>query len=611
MSIKKTIFFVVFGGCFLLQYFLPLYSAAAELSEKQRVLANKYIQLEQTLSRMSMATSKTDPKRAALLEKVLLLSKEKLVGSRLENIVVLLEKKRLGDSALGQNEVGKDIAELLQLLESDNKKDVNALKREQLQKLIKELTDLYNKQRINAQRTASQDKENLEPITDEQEKLRRLTDEIRKRLDEQEGRTNNPNDNKENQADKQNENESGKSDKSKEDQSNKPNDNKSDDSKESLSGKPNDNKSDDSKESQSGKPNDSKSSDSKEGQSSKPNDSKSGDSKEGQSGKPNDSKSSDSKEGQSGGEQNSNDLNEDEGNDEKDSNEDSDAENSPQRDLKKASKHQQQAKKNLKENNKNQAHSDMDAAAADIIKAKEKLIRMLRQLREEELMQTLEKLNTRFKRMLQMEQSIRSQTEVLGNEVKLIGADSGEMRQVKIRADKLGEDQGNVMNDADAALMLLREDGTAQAMLESLLQVRFDVEEAKSRLEKMEIDTVTLEIEDAVITALKEMIEAVEEAIKESKDRLDKMKDEPQPNPQGEQKEPLIQLLAELKMIKSMQSRVNERTERYEKLTTKKLRDEPKADLEPIRKSVEELTRQQNRISKILHDIKVGKTGKK
>ncbi|MDR2172083.1 MAG: hypothetical protein LBP59_18215 [Planctomycetaceae bacterium] len=649
MSIKSVVFCVLFTGCFLLQYFLPFCLWAAELSEKQRILANRYAQLEQALSRMAIATAQSDPKRAALLEKVLILSKEKLVGNRLENIVVLLEKNRLSDSALGQKEVEKDIIELLQILESDNKKDVNALKREQLQKLIKELTELYNQQRINAQRAASQDKENLKSVADEQERLRRLTDELRKNLDELEGRNSSksteskedksdnskdgkPDDSKDGKSGESKDGQSGESKdgqsgeskdgqsgESKDGQSGESKDGKSGESKDGKSGESKDGQSGESKDGQSGESKDGQSGESKDGQSGESKDGQSGESKDGQSGESKDGQSGKSKKGQSGGQSGEsgegNESKDDDKNSENESDSDanSDEENTPQKDLKKATKHQRQAKKNLQDKKKSDAHSDMDAAAAEIIRAKEKLLRMLRQLREEELMQTLEKLGARFKRMLQVEQSIRTQTELLGNEIKLLstGSDGGEMRQIKIKAGKLGDDQGLVIDDADAALVLLREDGTAQAMLESLLQVRFDVEEIKARLVNTEVDTVTLEVEDAVIAALQEMIDAVEEAIKESKERQDDMKKNQDPIQQdSEKEEPLIKLLAELKMIKSMQKRVNERTERYEKLTTKKLQDDPASDLEPIRKNVEELTRQQNRISRILHDIKIGKIKK-
>jgi len=263
-----------------------------------------------------------------------------------------------------------------------------------------------------------------------------------------------------------------------------------------------------------------------------------------------------------------------------------------------ALKRMRQAEQKLKEAEKKGALEDQEEAIAELQKAKAELEKILRQLREEELMQTLEKLEARFKRMLRVEQAIRSQTERLSQE----NAESDETkRTVQIQSSRLGVDQQTVIEDADAALVLLREDGTAQAMVESLLQARFDMTEAKNRLDKTELGSVTLGIEDAIISALEEILDAIDLAIKEAKERQENQSRSPGGGGGGD--EPLIQLLSELKMIRSMQRRVNERTERYEKMLV-----EPSADLELLKNAVDELARQQNRIARILHDIKVGRT---
>ncbi len=267
--------------------------------------------------------------------------------------------------------------------------------------------------------------------------------------------------------------------------------------------------------------------------------------------------------------------------------------------MSRALKRMKQAEKKLKEAEKKGAIEDQEEAIAELQKAKAELEKILRQLREEELMQTLEKLEARFKRMLKVEQGIRTQTEKLSKE----GGDGEEVRRtVQIQSSRLGADQQTVVEDADAALVLLREDGTAQAMVESLLQARFDMGEAKTRLDRTELDAITLGIEDAVIASLEEMLDAIDMAIKESKKR----QEDQAPSPGGggdDGEEPLIQMLSELRMIRSMQRRVNERTERYEKML-----GQPAADLDSLKNGVDELTRQQHRISRILHDIKVGRT---
>jgi hypothetical protein len=242
---------------------------------------------------------------------------------------------------------------------------------------------------------------------------------------------------------------------------------------------------------------------------------------------------------------------------------------------------------------------------AQLQRVKAELEKILRQIREEELMQTLEKLESRFQRMLKIEQGIRRKTETLSDDLKR--TDDSNRRQVEIQASQLSGEQQEVISDADAALVLLREDGTAQAMTESLLQARFDMNEVQPRLKSVKLDTAVMETEDSIIAAIQEMLDAVKEAIKEA----EKRKQEPQEPQNGkggqEEKEPLIKLLSELKMIRSMQQRVNDRTGRYD-LFLEELKKEPNADFESLRQKVVELTRQQNRVSRILHDIKVGKT---
>ena len=295
------------------------------------------------------------------------------------------------------------------------------------------------------------------------------------------------------------------------------------------------------------------------------------------------------------------DENKNDGNQEQSESDDSNEAKTPtQQAMNQALKRMRQAEQKLKEAEKKGALEDQEEAIAELQKAKAELEKILRQLREEELMQTLEKLEARFKRMLRVEQAIRSQTERLSNENS---EDDETRRTVQIQSSRLGADQQTVIEDADAALVLLREDGTAQAMVESLLQARFDMTEAKSRLDKTELGPLTLAIEDAIITALEEMLDAIDLAIKEAQKRQENPDGNSDSQGGGAHEEPLIQILSELKMIRSMQRRVNERTERYEKMLA-----EPNADLGSLKNSVDELARQQNRISRILHDIKVGRT---
>jgi hypothetical protein len=262
-----------------------------------------------------------------------------------------------------------------------------------------------------------------------------------------------------------------------------------------------------------------------------------------------------------------------------------------------AAKKMQQAEEKLQKPDKNGAVEAQEDAVAELQKAKAELEERLRQMREEELIADLEKLEVRFKRMLQVEQGIRLQTEKI--------AAQSSSRQTKIEADRLASDQQTNMSEAETALIMLREHGTARAAAETLEQARFDMTEVQHRLKETQLDYLTIQMENSVIESLKELIDAVQSAREETAKRQDAQ------NAAGEtasaaEDEPLIQLLAELRMIRTMQRRVNDRTALCN-TEIEKLRQIPNADFSVLQKQVEELARQQNRISRILHDLKIGK----
>ena len=521
-------------------------SQTQELPQKQRSVAERFSQLEQILLRMSEASSSSNPRRAELLKKVLFSSKDKLVALRLEKVVNVLERRQLTEAISGQEEIEKDLLELLQLLESENRDQRRDLEKEKIKEFLRDLEEIIHQEKALKARTSQEENEKLSPLEKDQRDVRLRAQSLRDRISENE----NPDD---------------KSSEVNEDNKEKSDDmeNTGKDSKKPEKDEQNDETKDDDKKEETGKDESpQKSSESKV-----------------------DEENKKTSETQQKDEESSND--------------------SPtQQAMKKALDRMKQAEQKLQKAEKSGALEDQEEVIAELQRAKAELEKILRQIREEEMLQTLEKLEARLKRMLRIEQSIRSQTEKIS--VTMKEADEAALRQIRIQASRLSADQQSVLDDADAALILLREDGTAQAMVESLLQTRFDMEEIKGRLELTQLDTTTIGIEDAVIAALQEMLEAVDMAIKEA----EKRKENPPP-PDGADgnapdEEPLIQLLSELKMIRSMQRRVNERTERCEK-AIEELRNESNTDLEALRKRVEELARQQNRISRILHDLKVGK----
>jgi hypothetical protein len=221
-----------------------------------------------------------------------------------------------------------------------------------------------------------------------------------------------------------------------------------------------------------------------------------------------------------------------------------------------AKQRMQQAKQKLEADERQQASTEQSAAQRELEQAKEELERRLRQLREEEMQRTLMQLVARFRQMLEIEQLILAETKKLHETYG-----SKQDRELEIKSAGLAERQRGLTREADRAMLLLREDGTSVAFPEALEQIRVDMDEAAIRLSSSRVDALTQGIEQDVIDGLQEAVEAMEKAA----ENLANQDQPPQPQQSGSpgsepDEEPLVQRIAELKMIRSLQVRINRRT---------------------------------------------------
>ena len=113
-----------------------------------------------------------------------------------------------------------------------------------------------------------------------------------------------------------------------------------------------------------------------------------------------------------------------------------------------------------------------------------------------------------------------------------------------------------------------------------------------------DVGKVTVAIENDIIDTLKEMIEALKKARKQNKSKPKPGKSK-QSQPNSNQK--LLDLIAELKMIRSMQLRVNKRTKTY----GREYEGEQAADPE-IRSEIRNLSNRQERIYEVTRKIAKG-----
>lgn len=255
----------------------------------------------------------------------------------------------------------------------------------------------------------------------------------------------------------------------------------------------------------------------------------------------------------------------------------------------------QQAEERLRKAQREGGVEEQEKALEELRQAKKELEEILRQLREEEIRRLLAVLEARFRKMLQM------QREVYEGTVRLDQVPEWERTYThEIQASRLSSRELEIVLEADRALALLQEDGTAVAFIEATTQVREDMEQVAERLAQAKVNQITQQIELDIIAALEEMIEALQKAQRER-----------QQQPQGGQgqqggqpQDPaLVDLIAELKMIKAMQLRVNNRTERYRRL----VQGDQSTEIPELQAALKKLAEQEQRIYKITRDIETGR----
>lgn len=216
------------------------------------------------------------------------------------------------------------------------------------------------------------------------------------------------------------------------------------------------------------------------------------------------------------------------------------------------------AEQKLDQAERDEALEDQQEAARKLAEAKAELEEILRQMREEEIERTLAQLESRVRKMLEMELQIHENTMRLARRQ----AESAD-RVLDIEAGKLSFQQRRVVVEADKCLAVLREEGSSVAFPASMEQIREDMEEVVTRLAEVKLDAMTQGLEEDIIEALEEMIEALQQAQADQEQRQQDPSSAPPASP-GEQ--PLVNQIAELKMIKALQLRINKRTDRYSKM---------------------------------------------
>jgi hypothetical protein len=259
---------------------------------------------------------------------------------------------------------------------------------------------------------------------------------------------------------------------------------------------------------------------------------------------------------------------------------------------------QKKVEDNLNKDKREDASKKTDDVIAKLEELKKDLQKRLQQRREEELERLLANLQARCQRMLAMQIEVQSGTKRVWS-VILTLENQKPSRAEEQTSQQLSNREGDIVKEANKTLQLLSSEGSAVAFAMSLENVRDDMANIEKRLDKYDDGEFTQQMEQDVIDALKEMIEALKKAIQDNKDK----KNNPKPSQQGPQPpQKLLDLLAELKLIRSQQVQVNKRTLDYSKHYQGEQTDDTL-----LQKELEQLSKRQSKLEDMLKKIATGK----
>jgi hypothetical protein len=250
------------------------------------------------------------------------------------------------------------------------------------------------------------------------------------------------------------------------------------------------------------------------------------------------------------------------------------------------------AQKKIEEEKREPASQDQSEAVRKLEEVRKRLEDILRQLREEELRRLLAALEGRCRRMLAMQKEVYDGT--IRVEAAIVqNPDKKASRAEEQRSLQLSDREMEIVREANKCIELLEIEGSGVAFPEVFHQVRDDMVTVQRRLGKADVGVVTQGIEKDIIATLEDMIEALKKAQQGGGNG------KPGGKP-GNQR--LIDLLAELKMIRAMQVRVYNRTVTYGRQYPGEQANDP-----DIKKELGDLAQREQKIYEVTNNIAKGK----
>lgn len=205
-----------------------------------------------------------------------------------------------------------------------------------------------------------------------------------------------------------------------------------------------------------------------------------------------------------------------------------------------------------------QAETHQQEALDQLQQALDELDESLRQVRREEMEETLDALEARLRAMLNGQRIVRGQVESVAARPP-----TERTRAEQMQLEQAAQAQASLVEDCRATLRIVVQEGSTVIVPLLLEQLAEDMQRLAERLTAQDASADTLRLADEIIALLSELLAAVEQ----KRDELTAFMEQgaPQAGPAGPQ--PLLPGSAELKLLRSSQLRLNERTAALEAAT--------------------------------------------
>lgn len=235
------------------------------------------------------------------------------------------------------------------------------------------------------------------------------------------------------------------------------------------------------------------------------------------------------------------------------------------------------------------AAKNQDRAIEQLEQAQEELEKALQQLRKEEREETLRDLESRFRKMLAEQTAINEGTVVL----HAIGQDHFQ-RAEELQTADLSLRERRLSEEAAKCVHILYEEGSTIVFPRIIDQLAKDMGNVADRLGQLNVGPITQRIEREIVDTLEQLLDAVKRMQEEN---------EQQQAAQGGGKQdkepPLLPPSAELKLLRSSQVRVNDRTE-----TIEQARSDQSESKEWIEESLKTTAERQNACAKVAKEMR-------